>query len=172
MTPNQRRARAARIAENRAKSGRDEPASNTQAKPRTTRDKLDKLSASPEAQAEKALYSSQRWLTTKARVLRRDQYRCHLCGAGGANSADHILSRAEHPEVEFCSMDNLAAVHSYPKASPLSPPGKPVYCNAVRGGYSVEYGRRKVAEKIAAAGGVVHVSPEDTEQPFIEGREW
>lgn len=87
------------------------------------------------------------WLALKKEVLRRYGDNCHLCGHGGANSADHLEPVTEAPEREL-DLSNLRPAHGYPKGCPVcsQAAGKPIYCNERRGAYSVERFRRRLQE--------------------------
>src|SRR6202042_2098208 len=112
MTPAQKKARADRAAPPRAQSGRAEP-----------RKPNPKSGFSGERSPEsRAIYKTPEWERVKRRVLVRDAYCCYLCSGilpeypnvGGANSADHVLSHDDHPEIHPYDMSNLRAVHAYP----------------------------------------------------------
>lgn len=49
-----------------------------------------------------------RWRALRAEVLERDDYRCHLCGGWGADTAHHLIRRADGGTD---TLDNLVAVH-------------------------------------------------------------
>ncbi|GLW32262.1 hypothetical protein [Actinoplanes regularis] len=51
-----------------------------------------------------------RYRTVRAAVLARSDT-CVLCGHPGADQADHILSRSQHPEIDVADPANLAPVH-------------------------------------------------------------
>ena len=53
-------------------------------------------------------YSGHAWLVLTARVLRRDRWRCWLCGELGADSADHIVRVRDGGSDD---MANLRAAH-------------------------------------------------------------
>src|SRR5215472_4348099 len=77
------------------------------------------------------------WRRLAKQIVVRDCGRCHLCGHYGANSADHLISETEGGPTES---RNLKAVHGHPKpcAACSSAAGKAIYCNQIRGGYSIE----------------------------------
>lgn len=60
------------------------------------------------------------WRRRKRQVLIRDGYVCHLCGMGGADSADHLIPWSVSQDD---SLANLRAVHH----------NAPPHCNRVRG---------------------------------------
>lgn len=74
------------------------------------------------------------WQRTKARVIRRDNGTCHLCGLPGATSADHIVPHShggtDHP-------DNLRAAH--------------IDCNKIRGNRSITWARTEIARRLTMA---------------------
>lgn len=45
------------------------------------------------------------WRDLRAKILRRDQRICHICGGPGADAVDHLQAGDDH------SPSNLAAVH-------------------------------------------------------------
>ena len=65
------------------------------------------------------------WRRTVARVIRRDDGICHLCGLPGADSADHLVPRSQGGSDR---LDNLRAVHHNAGAR----------CNRIRGDRSIE----------------------------------
>ena len=99
---------------------------------------------------------------------------CHICGHGGASQADHIESVADRPDLAW-ERGNIRAAHGAgrrlnpcPVCSPAA--GRPVYCNQLRGGYSVERARRIIAEWIAGNQGA---PPQGRLKPSSEaGRAW
>lgn len=132
-------------------------------------DNLRKHDRTPESEAEQSLYKSARWKLVRDQVIRRDAGLCAYCLAGGANSADHVLSRSERPDLDFYDRANLVACHAWPKASPLSPAGQPIFCNAVKGAMSAERAQRLIAERI---GSYVPPPDDEPEVKLVEGREW
>jgi 5-methylcytosine-specific restriction protein A len=58
-------------------------------------------------------YTSKRWRAVRAQALRRDLYRCVVCGAdisaSGAARVDHIKERSNYPELEL-DLDNLRSL--------------------------------------------------------------
>ena len=78
------------------------------------------------------------WQRRKAAVIRRDHGICHICGAPGADSADHLvpwsISRDD-------SMANLAAAHH----------DVPPYCNRIRGDATIDETRQRLAQRRASA---------------------
>lgn len=48
------------------------------------------------------------WQRIRETVLERDDYRCHVCGGPGADTADHLTSRANGGSD---ALSNLAAIH-------------------------------------------------------------
>lgn len=87
------------------------------------------------------------WRRIVQHILSRDMGICHICGHPGANSADHVISVAERPDLSLDAA-NLKAAHSHPAACPVCSPasiargGKPVYCNEIKQGMSTERARR------------------------------
>jgi hypothetical protein len=103
---------------------------------------------------------------------------CHICGHGGARTADHLDPDTEHPDQPW-KLERFRAAHGAPGnpcpvCSRLA--GQNIYCNNVRGMGSVERARRIIAEKIAANQG--RRSPLNAEKPGAPargqdtGREW
>jgi hypothetical protein len=160
VSPAQRAARAARIAANRAESGRQEPVKKAAKKPFGER--------SQESQAEQSLYKCQRWVGktgTRQRVLKRDFYICYLCGQGGAHEADHVISRTEDPTIDFFDESNICASHGITCRSPIGN----LACNQIKGGYSTQRARRIIAERLGSA---ARLPEDEPEVPFVEGRPW
>lgn len=72
------------------------------------------------------------WRRTVARVIRRDAGICWICGQPGADTADHVIPRAQGgPD----TMDNLRAAHH----------NVPPYCNRVKGNRTLEYAVQAIA---------------------------
>jgi hypothetical protein len=65
----------------------------------------------------------------------------------GANSADHIIPVTEAPDREW-DETNIRPAHAWPKACPdcSVAAGRPVYCNSIKGGMSLERAQRKLRE--------------------------
>lgn len=105
------------------------------------------------------------WRRTVAQVVVRDHGLCHLCGHYGAKSADHIIPDTEGGKPVA---GNLKAVHAVgsPCADCTIAAGRPVYCNEIRGGYSIARARRILRERTGLR------MPEDREATGPEGREW
>ena len=51
------------------------------------------------------------WKTMRMRVLRRDRFRCYICGKPGADEVDHIVPLAAGGTHHY---GNLAAIHAEP----------------------------------------------------------
>lgn len=85
-------------------------------------------------------------------IVQRDKGRCWICGHYGARSVDHIVPVTEDPSREW-DRTNCKAAHAWPHgctdctyaAAKLG--NKPVYCNGVKGGYSIERARRLIEER-------------------------
>jgi len=90
-----------------------------------------------------------------------------ICGHYGARSADHIIPDTEGGKPVA---DNLKAVHGVGSPCPecSGAAGKPVYCNEIRGGYSIERARRKIEERT----GLRLPVGETTGPSLPEGRDW
>jgi hypothetical protein len=104
------------------------------------------------------------WLRLVKAVVQRDFGRCWICGHYGAKSADHVVPETEGGET---TLDNLKAAHAV--GSPCTDcsyaAGKPIFCNELKGGYSVERARRKIEERTGLRlGGEAPSGP--------EGRDW
>jgi hypothetical protein len=93
----------------------------------------------------------------KAAVIQRDLGQCWICGHFGAKTVDHLVPQTDGGDV--WDMGNVKAAHG----SGRKPNGclvcsaamkRPVYCQTLRGAYSVERARRIIAERIILAGGV------------------
>jgi 5-methylcytosine-specific restriction endonuclease McrA len=58
-------------------------------------------------------YLSKPWFKVRAKVLKRDGYKCVLCGESvfgkGMARVDHIKARREHPELSL-AMENLRSL--------------------------------------------------------------
>jgi hypothetical protein len=104
-------------------------------------------------------------------VVQRDKGKCSICLHYGARSADHGVSVTEDPSREW-DLTNVKAAHAWPwgctdctyAAKQLDPDAKPVYCNSVKGGYSMERARRILSERTG-----LRIGCED--RP-VEGRDW
>jgi hypothetical protein len=106
------------------------------------------------------------WRKLVKATLSRHGTTCHLCGHGGATSADHLVPVTED-ESRAMDLANLKPVHSQPHACATcsSAAGKPVYCNGIRGAMSIQRARRKIREM---TGLTLPVNGEEGEGP----REW
>lgn len=104
------------------------------------------------------------WKRIVSYVVSRDRGICWVCGHSGAQSADHVIPVTERPDLATAAV-NLRAAHSWPGGCPdctraYTAKGgqKPVYCNEIKGGMSVERARRIISERTGLALGV---TPED-----------
>jgi hypothetical protein len=94
------------------------------------------------------------WRRISKAVVSRDYGICWICGHAGANEADHVIAVTERPDLSLDAA-NLKAAHGYPVECPVCTPaaiargGKPVYCNELKGGMSVERARRLIQERTA-----------------------
>lgn len=94
------------------------------------------------------------WRRMVAQVVSRDLGVCHICGHPGAKSADHLIPVTERPDLARVPA-NLKAAHAYPRGCPVCSAaasvkaGKVViiYCNEIRGAFSIERARRVIGEK-------------------------
>lgn len=81
-------------------------------------------------------------------VFEQHGHRCHLCGHDGARHLDHVEPQTEN-EARIFDVTNLRPVHGAP-GNPCREcsraAGKAVYCNQLRGGYSIERAIRKLRE--------------------------
>lgn len=71
------------------------------------------------------------WQRIKARVIRRDQGICHICGRPGADTADHLVPVARGGD--WYDLANLAAAHRR--------------CNMSRGARSVGVARTEARRR-------------------------
>lgn len=93
------------------------------------------------------------WRRITAAVVSRDYGICHICGHPGATSADHDpYPVTERPDLAR-DPANMKAAHGYPHPCPVCSPAavangyKPVYCNEIKQGMSVERARRIISER-------------------------
>jgi hypothetical protein len=105
------------------------------------------------------------WRRVTAFVVSRDHGICHVCLHPGAAGADHDpYPVTERPDLAL-DAGNLKAVHTYLKRGggqcPVCSPaavargGRPVYCNEVKQGMSVERARRIISERTGLAIGSI-----------------
>ena len=106
------------------------------------------------------------WHRMVSFVVQRDFGRCHICGHYGARSADHIVPDTEGGKP---TADNLKAAHGVgsPCVECSYAAGKPVYCNEIRGGYSIERARRIIEKRTGLSLPVGDQAPSGP-----EGRDW
>lgn len=93
---------------------------------------------------------------------------CWICGHGGAHQVDHVESVTEHPELKYV-LSNCRPAHGAPgnSCSVCSKAARrPVNCNQVKGGYSIERARRRIAEITGVP------EPPRVQKPDDQGREW
>jgi hypothetical protein len=83
--------------------------------------------------------------------------RCWICGHLGARTADHSQARTEGGK----DGSNIQPAHGSGRGKGRNPcpvcslaAGRPVFCNQLKGGYSVERARRIIAERITANGNI------------------
>jgi hypothetical protein len=69
---------------------------------------------------------------------------CIVCGHGGARTVDHLESLTEHPELAWV-LSNCRPIHALPYNRCRQCRGNGG-CNGIKGGYSLERARRRVAE--------------------------
>lgn len=81
-------------------------------------------------------------------VFERYGDRCHLCGHYSARHLDHLEPQTEAEDRKH-DVTNLRPVHGSP-GNPCREcsyaAGKNIYCNQVRGGYSIERAIKKLRE--------------------------
>jgi hypothetical protein len=87
------------------------------------------------------------WRRIVKSVVSRDKGICSICLHPGAQSADHVISVAERPDLDL-NAANLKAAHGWPHPCPacsaaaVARGGKPVYCNEVKQALSLDRARR------------------------------
>ena len=95
--------------------------------------------------------SGKRWLAFARSVVDHYGGVC-WCGHGGARQVDHIIPVTERPDLVY-DMTNCRAAHGAPGNPCIRCSrdcGRNIYCNQLRGGYSIERAQRKIAELAAA----------------------
>jgi hypothetical protein len=115
-----------------------------------------------------------RWEAFARSVIAEHAGICHVCGHAGALQLDHLEPVTERPELTWIR-SNCRPAHGVsvrrnpcPVCSPQA--GRPVYCNQLRGGLSVDRARRIIAEWIEANQGApprARTAPEPG-----SGRDW
>lgn len=106
------------------------------------------------------------WRRIVTWVVNRDKGICHICTHAGATTADHLISVTERPDLAL-THTNLKAAHAYPHACPVCSEaaerrgGKPVYCNEIKQGYSLERARRLIEERTGLSLAAVTGAPEE-----------
>src|ERR1700722_6798787 len=88
--------------------------------------------------------SGRRWQRVTKAVLSRSTI-CGLCGCGGADSLDHIISVRERPDLEW-DLSNLQPMHFKPCIRCTEIAGKPIRCQYIKSYGSMEAARRILAE--------------------------
>lgn len=104
--------------------------------------------------------NNKEWRMLVRWTLRSQGTVCHLCGHGGADSADHVIPRSEDPEKTYDAA-NLRPVHHKPC------PACGIRCNMVRGSLSVSaaIGKiRRIQQK--------HGTGPETAADNDDGRPW
>jgi hypothetical protein len=105
------------------------------------------------------------WRRISKAVVSRDYGICWICGHAGANEADHVIPVTERPDLSL-DASNLKAAHGWPFPCPVCTPaalargGKPVYCNELKGGMSVERARRLIQDRTGLGLGYPGVAAE------------
>lgn len=96
------------------------------------------------------------WRRIAKSVVSRDFGVCYICGHTGATSADHVIPLTERPDLDLDAA-NLKAAHGFPHPCPVCSPaaiargGKPVYCNEVKQGWSLDRARRVIETRTGLA---------------------
>ncbi len=93
------------------------------------------------------------------------------CGHGGARQVDHVIPVTDRPDLIF-DLSNCRPAHGAP-GNPCpqcsAACGRKSHCNQLRGGFSVDRAKRKIAELAAAHAAQ---SPPRPRIPPETGREW
>jgi hypothetical protein len=107
------------------------------------------------------------WQRMVRGVVREEHGLCHLCLHFGAKTADHVIPITEAPE-KALERKNIKSAHGYPHPCDVcsAAAGKPIYCNEIRGAYSIERARRRISELTGLKIG------EDAPAQGPEGRPW
>jgi hypothetical protein len=74
------------------------------------------------------------------------------CGHGGARQVDHVIASTERPDLVW-DLRNCRPAHGAPGNPCLqcsAACGQKIYCNQLRGGFTIERARRIIAERAAA----------------------
>lgn len=79
--------------------------------------------------------TGRRWRALKIRIIARDGGLCHLCGALGSDTADHLVTVKDGGAIY--DMSNLRAAHRR--------------CNLIRGARSIEAARADIARLTGAS---------------------
>lgn len=82
--------------------------------------------------------NNKEWRSLVRWTLRSQGTVCHLCGHGGADSADHVIPRSEDPDKTY-DASNLRPVHHKPC------PACGIRCNVARNNMGVEAAKKKIA---------------------------
>ena len=96
------------------------------------------------------------------------------CGHGGARQVDHVKAVTDRPDLMY-DLANCRPAHGAPGnpcAECSAACGRRIYCNQLRGGYSIERALRKIAELAAANGGRSRPGPGIPPGGRDPGRDW
>jgi hypothetical protein len=87
---------------------------------------------------------------------------CIVCGHGGAEAGDHLLSVREHPDLEW-DVSNIRPIHHKPCPVCTAAAGRRISCNYIKGYGTLETARRIVAERTGLTVGEVSVETPDSD---------
>lgn len=111
-----------------------------------------------------------KWRQVVRFVVSRDGGVCGICGHGGARHVDHIQPVVDNPLLEW-DTSNMTPAHGWSRvndnpcvvcteaARKLNPGAKPVRCNNIKMGYSLERARSIIESRTGLKLG--NVAPED-----------
>lgn len=103
---------------------------------------------------------------------------CWICGHQGAAQVDHVIPVTEGgAEWDLANCRPAHGISRRPNPCPVCSPeaGRPIFCNQIRGGLSVERARRIIAERVGSGNppGTGNARPGARPKPDAgAGREW